>query len=420
MFDVLVIGAGASGLMAARELAFHGCRVAILEATGRMGGRIDSVYDDTGQLLYEAGAEFIHGDLELTFQLLQEAGLEAIAVQGEMVPIENGVWFPPSDESDPIEQFVGKASEEQDDMTITEMLDKHFPATEYESLRQRVTRFAEGFDLADPSQASVKALLDEWSEDPSRQYRIAGGYSRLVTFLWQQLQLKNAGIWYHCEVNRIVVHDQEVMAHTSDNRTFHGKTVLFTGSAGMLQSGKISFHPDDTAFHAAIRQIGFGEVIKVAALFTDPPWMDMDRQVGFVLSNEAIPTWWTQHDNQHLLTGWIGGPRALQYSGLSDDQLISLAVNSLSNIFQKEESEIRKLIAYIHFERWNQRAFVRGGYSYNKPGFREAKEFLMKPHQHRLFLAGEAFYDGPLQGTVEAALHSGKRAASDIIRLFFS
>lgn len=420
MFDVLVIGAGAAGLMAARELALSGCSVAILEATDRMGGRIHTVYDASGKLLYEAGAEFIHGDLDLTFQLLQEAGIRAIPGRGDMVPVENAVWFPEEDESDPIDTFIKQALKEESDLTIAALLDKHFPKEEYEWLRRRVTRFAEGFDLADTRTASVKALLEEWAEDPSHQYTVEGGYSRLIDYLWQQSKRKNAEIWYHCEVCRIVIREGEVMAHTSDNRTFHGKTCLFTGSVGMLQSGKISFHPVDAGFEEAVRQLGFGSVIKMAVIFNQPPWLDQHREVGFILSNETIPTWWTHQDNPQLLTGWLGGPAAFELSDLSDQELTAITCSSLSHIFSIEEAAMKGLIREIHFERWNHRPFAGGGYSFNQPGYRQAKEYLMKPQHQRFFLAGEALYHGPLQGTVEAALHSGKRAADDIIRLFFS
>jgi len=39
-YDVLVIGAGAAGLIAASELAHAGRSVLVLEARDRMGGRI--------------------------------------------------------------------------------------------------------------------------------------------------------------------------------------------------------------------------------------------------------------------------------------------------------------------------------------------------------------------------------------------
>jgi len=43
--DVLIIGAGAAGLAAARELSHAGIRVIILEARDRIGGRINTHFD---------------------------------------------------------------------------------------------------------------------------------------------------------------------------------------------------------------------------------------------------------------------------------------------------------------------------------------------------------------------------------------
>ena len=46
--DVVVIGAGLAGLNAARLLEKQGARVTVLEASGRIGGRVETLYDAEG------------------------------------------------------------------------------------------------------------------------------------------------------------------------------------------------------------------------------------------------------------------------------------------------------------------------------------------------------------------------------------
>ncbi len=73
--DIIIIGAGAAGLMAAKQLACAGTKIRILEARERVGGRILS-FKDSFDKSYEGGAEFIHGNLETTLKLLEEAGID--------------------------------------------------------------------------------------------------------------------------------------------------------------------------------------------------------------------------------------------------------------------------------------------------------------------------------------------------------
>src|SRR5689334_23773867 len=70
--DVLIIGAGACGLVAARELLRKNISVAVLEARPRVGGRIRTITDHEFTQLLEEGAEFIHGHLPVSLSLLNE------------------------------------------------------------------------------------------------------------------------------------------------------------------------------------------------------------------------------------------------------------------------------------------------------------------------------------------------------------
>ena len=90
-YDVLIAGAGAAGLAAARLLAEAGRSVAVLEARDRVGGRIltQQVVSEDSQppIPVELGAEFIHGLPPATWSLLEEAGLKSYELDG------SDLWF---------------------------------------------------------------------------------------------------------------------------------------------------------------------------------------------------------------------------------------------------------------------------------------------------------------------------------------
>jgi monoamine oxidase len=68
--SILIIGAGAAGLIAARRLSAAGHAVTVLEASDRIGGRIHTIQPPGFVRPIEAGAEFMHGKLPVTMQLL--------------------------------------------------------------------------------------------------------------------------------------------------------------------------------------------------------------------------------------------------------------------------------------------------------------------------------------------------------------
>ena len=70
----LIIGAGAAGLGAARELHDAGERVVVLEARDRVGGRAWTSYDLAPHPV-ELGAEFVHGENVSTWKYLEQYGL---------------------------------------------------------------------------------------------------------------------------------------------------------------------------------------------------------------------------------------------------------------------------------------------------------------------------------------------------------
>lgn len=86
--DILIIGAGISGLTAARTLAEAGRRVTLLEASSRVGGRIHTIREASE--IIELGAEFVHGKPPELWSLIEEANLETYELDGSMLTFEDG------------------------------------------------------------------------------------------------------------------------------------------------------------------------------------------------------------------------------------------------------------------------------------------------------------------------------------------
>ncbi len=71
-----------------------------------------------------------------------------------------------------------------------------------------------------------------------------------------------------------------------------------------------------------------------------------------------------------------------------------------------------------HVFNWVADPFTLGAYAYSTIETKKAFKIFMKPIDHTLFFAGEAIYDGPETGTVEAALTSGLRSFNEVLKSF--
>ena len=302
------------------------------------------------------------------------------------------------------------------DITILQFLEENFSDPEYIHLRQAVQRFSEGFDLADISKASILSVKKEWEDIDKKQYRIKGGYIQLIDHLVKSCRQLNTDFYFNTCVNKIDHEEGNVTAHTIDNKKFHADKLIITVSAGVLQSGTIQFKPALTDHAIAIQGLGFGGVIKFLLEFKTNFWKEFDEETGFLLTDEEIPTWWTQLPAENnLLTGWLGGPNATKKIFEPDSSLLQTALLSLSSIFRIPPSMLQEELTNYKIINWLSYPYIKGGYSYNTLNSEKAKEILASPVNNTIFFAGEAISKSESQGTVESALQSGHDTAKLLI-----
>lgn len=408
--DVVIIGAGAAGLAAARALSGAGRRVCILEARPRIGGRVHTLHFSDLPLPIELGAEFIHGESAATFRIVDAAALLACELPDDH-------WWARDGRREKIRDFWGqigkvraKIGALERDVSFAEFLrTERLPPR----LRELACNFVEGYHASHADRISARVLrsADQEQEDPrgNAQFRVANGQDALIEWLRAGLDPERVELRLSTPVSRIEWASGSVVVDGS----VRAKAAVITVPIGVLKAGAITFDPALPEKEKAIARIEAGHVVKVAFRFRERWW----DEINFLhTSDRFMPTWWTTAPvRSPVLTGWAGGHAADVLLAESGEAMIDRALDAMSRAFGRPRRHLDPLLAGTYTHDWQKDPFSRCAYSYAAVGGEHAHAALARPVKKTLFFAGEAT-SGDQTGTVAGAIESGYRAAKEILR----
>lgn len=432
LFDVAIIGAGASGLAAARMLSEAGRRIVILEARDRLGGRIDTRRFPDWPGPIELGAEFIHGHAEALWEILKEAKLQIQPGDERRLSVEEGRLTEDNEEE---EETSLLSIEEPTDLTIAEKLSRAVRAHQISPEEARMLRgYVEGFYATYASEVSAQSIAIQEKAaariQQDRSYRVLGGYDLVPSWLWSRLSKDRASlhlstVLYEVRWQRGFVELKARSAEGIECDPLRAKRLLLTVPLGVLQApkgaeGAISFSPSLPDWkEEALRGLGMGNAIKAIFLLQKSLWEKLPGAGTlnfFFHTQQDFPTWWTWKQPQTpVLVGWAAGAATEALRGLGATELRQRAVRSLAGLLDLPLPTLEPLIVDCRCVDWANDPFSRGAYSFVRVGNFAQVAALSAPIEETLFFAGEATH-AELSGSVHGALLSGQRAAEEILR----
>ncbi|HEU5238139.1 MAG TPA: NAD(P)/FAD-dependent oxidoreductase [Pyrinomonadaceae bacterium] len=433
--SILIIGAGAAGLAAARDLSREGREVTVLEARERVGGRVFTVKDSVVPV--ELGAEFVHGRSPSLWEIARAANLKLHEVSEGHWYFDDGKLSNSRGFWRKVEVLMDKMKSRDSDLSFRQFVNSLPDDPDTRRAKAMATRYVEGFHAANIDCAGIYGLVkaNEAADsiDGDEAFRFENGYDSLMQALRAEAESYGATFHLNTIVNAVNWHSEpaEVITKSdSEHRSFEAAVVVVTLPLAILQTapdeGGIQFVPDlPKSKRSAIRKLAVGNVIKINLIFRERFWENVKlwdehgdvitfkNAAFFHYPDAPIPTWWTQLPiRAPLLVGWAGGPRAdrLRASG----GLLDEAITSLSLMFKISTAEVSHQLERSFIHDWHDDRFSRGAYSYLPVNGLQAQEILSQPLDRKLYFAGEATCVGHI-GTVHGAIQSGRRAAKEIL-----
>ncbi|MEZ5405016.1 MAG: NAD(P)/FAD-dependent oxidoreductase [Verrucomicrobiia bacterium] len=418
--NVIIIGAGAAGLNAARVLHQAGVSVRVLEATSLKGGRIRAL-EGFADFPIELGAEEIHGEDSLVYQWAQEEKIPLIrpVMANDLLHLgDRFLWYDEALEDSLAKQALRLLYElfpyQGADITVEDYLvQKHFPVEVRHFLDSRLgVEF--GTTLNHLSLAGILQWGLEWLNRETN-FTLKQEYLSIMTRKFAPVE---PFIHYNTPVQSIDYRSERVRVLTKTQETFEADMVVVTVPLTVLKEETIEFLPElPQVKKDAIHRIGMSPGMKIIFKFSKAFWPE---RLYFLHTEGLFPQFWVtskgKESKDHVLTAFLGGDRAALCNTLSDYG-VARALEGLDNIFGDAGNKVAsRSLKDVYIANWGKEPYFRGLYSFPTPHTNGLREKLAESLDQKIYFAGEATHAGGASGTAHGALETGEAVAQAILK----
>lgn len=402
--DVVVIGAGAAGLTAARTLIDAGKSVVVIEAADRVGGRAYTDNTSVG-IPFDHGCSWLTGPADAplvekayawnyTLKNHVTAG-ESFFVDGRPATRDENTLYARAWSQ--VSRALERAGEAGTDVAASTVVP---PDLAYSGLAQTwIGPMDFGVDFANLS------TRDYWeAADPEANFMVKEGLGNLVAQSGAGLPVKLS------TPARSVDWSGEGVRVETTAGTIRAKACILTVSTGVLRNGSIRFTPSLPDWKLqAIENLPMGLLQKIAVQFDGERFgLRRDNWLMHDVPNEMPAEacfYLTYPFDFNVMIGFVGGQFGWELSASGDDAMIDFAISKLTDMLG---NNVRKHLISAKATRWDSNPNTLGAYAAARPGHFDARADLARTVGDRLYFAGEAVA-GPYVALCNGAYLSGQR-----------
>jgi monoamine oxidase len=410
LIDVLIVGAGAAGIAAARKLAAAGRSFTLVEATDRVGGRCHTDTKSFG-IPFDRGAHWIRApEINPLMKLAPRTGLDIYrAPSGQRVRIGKR-----NARESELEDYlaalvrshraIDEAARGRVDVSCAQALPKDLgdwrPSIEF-----ALGPFSSGKDLD-----QISALDFSRSVERDLGAFCREGYGTLLARLAAGIPVQFNSPVSHIDTatrgSRVEI--------TTPSGPLHARYAIVTASTNVITSGAIKLDREWPRRHFdAAAKLALGSYDHIAVELVDNPLgLQHDELVFEKAANRQTAALLANVSGTPLALVEVGGRFGRELSQKGGPAMVDFAIEWLTGLFG---ADLRRSVRRTQATNWNADPWTLGAFSTAAPGAQGARRILMEPIRERVYLAGEALHE-TMWGTVGGAWESGERAADAVLR----